>query len=186
MAFVPIASVDRSAFRWLRSAQHPTAFSLLSGDSPVARLAWSRPTGSAAIATSAEGSWTLEHRGFLNPTVVVRAEGQRTPIARLTAHVNHHTIEVAGGSTYRLHRAGMLLPAWKVTSANGEEVLHIEPAAEGRNLVAGAVLPSASETARADLLVLVLLSWYFVVLAWFEDETIRPLEQLQEAAPGYL
>jgi len=173
MAFQPLARVDRTNFRWLRTQERPASFDLLSGDVKVAALDWAAGDRSLATLHSASEEWTLKRGGFLNPHVTVRAQEKMR--ARLSVHLNFHQIDVAGGLYYRLHRAGLLVPAWKVTSASGKELLHVEPAREGRHLSAGAVVVAPDATALDDLMLLAVLSWYFIVLAWFEDEAVEAL-----------
>jgi hypothetical protein len=173
MALAPLSSVDRSALRWLRGQESPVTFSLLSGDSTAVTLEWGPKGGSLAVARSASEEWTLKRGGFLNPHITVRS-GERT-LARLSVHMNHHQIDLPEGRSYRFHRAGILVPAWQVTSPTGKEVLHVEPVREGRHLRAGAVLVAPDAMDLPELLLLVVLSWYFIVLAWFEDEAVETL-----------
>jgi len=173
MVFQPLVQVDRTNFRWLRTQERPASFSLLSGDAKVATLDWAPGDRSLATLRSAAEEWTLKRGGFLNPHITVRsAEKVR---ARLSVHFNYHQVEVAGGRSYRLRRAGMLVPAWKVATGDGQELLHVEPAREGRHLAAGAVVVAPDAAALDDLLLLTVLSWYFIVLAWFEDEAVDAL-----------
>ena len=176
MALTPFSSVDRSTLRWLRTAESPVEFSLFSGESSIATLRWRQRGGSLAAAETSDGAWTLKRGGFLNPHVTVRTEGSETVRARLTAHLNHHELALENGRVYRFRRAGMLVPAWKVTTPQGTEVLHIEPVRQGRKLEAGAVLAAPTALDLPELLLLVVLSWYFIVLAWFEDEALTPFE----------
>lgn len=173
MPLQPLSAVDRTTFRWLRTQERPAAFSLLSGDSVVATLDWSSGERSLATLHSASDEWTLKRGGFLNPHITVRV--QEAVRARLSVHLNHHQIDISGGRSYRFHRAGLLVPAWKVTTGAGQELLHVEPAREGRHLSAGAVVVSAGAADLPDLLMLMVLAWYFIVLAWFEDETVEAL-----------
>jgi hypothetical protein len=176
MPFTAFDSVDRSTLRWLRTEESPLEFTLSAGDSPVARIRWFQAGGSLARAETASGEWTLKRGGFLNPHITVRKPGGGENLARLTVHLSYHAIELADGVTYRFHRAGVLVPAWKVTTDAGREVLHIEPVREGRKLVAGAVLVAPTAVDLPELLLLVVVGWYFIVLAWFEDEALVPLE----------
>ncbi len=186
MDLVPIASVDASALRWLRTADAPLAFELSAGDRPIARLVWSRASGSLATFTTADRATTLKRVGFLHPFVTARAAGAAGDLARVSVHLNYHRIEVVGGSTFRFHRAGLLLPAWQVSTDAGRELLHIEPVRDARKLVGGAVVTSASGLGLPDLTLLLGLAWYVIVLAWFEDEALVPLEgpDLPASAPA--
>jgi hypothetical protein len=62
-----------------------------------------------------------------------------------------------------------------VATPAGQELLHLEPVREGRHLSAGAVVVAPEGAELPDLLLLTAISWYFIVLAWFEDEAIETL-----------
>ena len=177
MAISPLAAVDRTTLRWLRTREHPAAFSLLAGEATVAALEWVDRGGSLALLKSSGGEWSLNRGGFLNPHVTVRSGDSR--VARLSVHFNYHQIDFSGGRSYRFHRAGVLVPAWTVSSSAGSELVHLEPAREGRHLSAGAVLVSPEAVDLPDLMLLVAVSWYFIVLAWFEDEAVATLAPLE-------
>ncbi|MGD0256427.1 MAG: hypothetical protein ABSB90_00900 [Thermoplasmata archaeon] len=183
MNLVPLASVDASALRWLRTAEEPAEYTLSAGDARVAVVRWPAAGGSASSAETAEGRWTLQRRGFLTTHLTLRAEGAPADAARITVHVglhrgeNYHRIEFAGGPRYRFHRAGVQLPAWQVTDDGSVELVHIEPVREGRALQGAAVLVSEAGLAAKELVALLAFTWYFIVLVWFEDETLLPLEQ---------
>lgn len=174
MALAPFSSVDRTALRWLRTDEKPTAFSLLSGDAPVATLAWNRQGGTLATCTTAEGSWTFKRAGFLAPMITARVPKEPRPVARLLAHLRSHDVQIRGAPPYRLQRVSHILPAWRVVSEDDKEVLHIEPVAEHSSLRGGAVVVSSRSDA-AETLLLIALSWYFIVLAWFEDQLVEAL-----------
>jgi hypothetical protein len=179
---IPFPAANSTAFRWLRTREDPLEFDLLAEDRPLATLVWKSGGRSVTTARTADGSWTLKRGGFLNPQVTIRPVGKEQNAARISVHLNYHRIDVTGGPSYRFHRAGVLLPAWQVSTDAGEEVLHIEPVREGRKLVGGAVVTNADAVKRPELPILVVISWYFIVLAWFEDEALVPLEG-QDAAP---
>ncbi len=176
MELSPLASVDASALRWLRTSEVPSAFELSSGDRPVARLTFRRPSGTLASLSTSAGEMTFKRLGFLHPIVTARAASSERDLARVTVHLNYHRIEVSGGPPYRLHRAGLLVPAWKVSTDAGVELLHIEPVREGRKLAGGAVIGSADGSKDPNLALLAGLAWYVIVLVWFEDEALVPLE----------
>ncbi len=170
------ASLDATALRWLRTQEAPIAFQLLSGDTLAADLTWKSHGGTLAVARTASATWTLKRVGFLNPRASLRLEGATSDLARVSIHLNYHRIDIVGAPSYRFHRAGVLLPAWQVTSDSGEQILHIEPVRDGRKLIGGAVVTSARGAKLPELPLLLVLSWYTIVLAWFEDEAFVPLE----------
>ena len=182
MALVELGSVDATTLRWLRTQEHPAAYSLRAGESEVATLTWARPGGSLATARTAGASWTLKRAGFLQPTILVRQEGAAEPVARLSAHLTRHEIAIGQEPAYRLRHVSHLVPAWRLTTARGEEVLHVEPVAERRSLAAGAVVVPPSAVGPSTLL-LVVLTWYFIVLSWFEDEAIEALAPFEGPDP---
>ncbi len=174
MALVPFSSVDRTALRWLRTSEAPAEFTLLSGEAEVAKISWARVGGSLATCRTAEATWTLKRAGFLAPSILVRAAPDAPPVARLWAHLRSHEILVRDGPRYRLRHVSHLLPSWKLATDLGKEVLHVEPVAERGSLRGGAVLASEGRD-RPEALLLVVLTWYFVVLSWLEDELIEAL-----------
>jgi hypothetical protein len=176
MDLAPFASVDPTALRWLRGSGAPLSFELSAGDRPVARLAWARDSGTLATLTTAGGSWTLKRVGFLHPIVTARTAAKPDEVARVFVHLNYHRVELLGGPNYRLHRAGLLVPAWQVTTDDRKEILHVEPVREARKLVGGAVVSAPGASSRPELPLLVGLAWYVIVLSWFEDEALIPLE----------
>lgn len=171
-----MASVDASALRWLRTSKTPVAFELSAGDTPIGRLTWARDAGSLATWTTSDGSTTLKRVGFFHPRVTARRANDPRDIARVSVHLNYHRIELTGGPGYRFHRAGLLVPAWQVTTESGVEVLHVEPVREGRDLAGGAVVAPEAASKRPELALLLALSWYVIVLSWFEDEALVPFE----------
>jgi hypothetical protein len=165
--------VDLSTLRWTRVHGPPHTFQLSAGDTAIARLVWSRPHGSLAIAETADGRWSLKRAGFLHAHLTVRREGSDKDVARLVAAWRDHRIELSGGEAFDLKRASMLVPAWTVLDARtGGELVHIEPVREGRQLEGGIYEVAPAARTLAALPLVLALSWYFVVLAWFEDETV--------------
>jgi hypothetical protein len=196
VALVALASVDLSSLRWLRTQDTPAAFSLLADDQPLAEIAWAKSSGSLARASTADGRWTLKRAGFLLPHLTLWVDGETTETARITLHAdvradlagsaitpgrfgeNYHRIDFVGGARFRFSRTGVQTPAWSVRTDGGVEVAHIEPVREGRKLSSAAVLVTPEGTSHAELGAVLVFTWYFIVLAWFEDEILAPLEHL--------
>lgn len=186
-SFVPLApfpSVDRSALRWIRTAEAPAEFTLSAGDQPLVVLRWSKQAHAPARAETSGGTWYLERGGFLNPHLSLHATESGPSLARVSVHLNYHAIEFVGGAQYRFHRAGLLVPAWQITTTDGKELVHLEPTRETRRLEGAAVLVSPLGAASPDLPSLLVLTWFFIVLAWFEDEAMMPIERLDAPLDG--
>ncbi len=208
VTLVPIASVDRSALRWLRTGENPTAFALSSGDQPIAEIRWAKSTGSLAQTETADARWSLKRVGFLNAHLTLRVDGAPSDWARITVHYDsvarhvgdlYHRIEFVGGARFRFRRAGVQIPAWQVTTddradaaragglattENQVEIAHIEPVREGRKLVGGAVLVSEAGRALSELPAVLAFVWYAIVLAWFEDEILIPFGEMGRDLPA--
>ncbi|MFZ0699637.1 MAG: hypothetical protein WAN74_05565 [Thermoplasmata archaeon] len=172
MEFTPFVSVDRGALRWLRTGPTSPEFQLLSGSALLGSLSWTKAQGSLALARVADREFTIKRVGFLNPHVTARRKGEEKDLARLASHLSHHRIELAGGARYDLKRAGLLVPAWQLLAGDGTELLHVEPVREGRRLDGGTIQVSAAARDLTELPLLLLLTWYFIVLSWREDEAV--------------
>ncbi len=179
----PIATADLDSLRWVRSGTG-RSFQLLSGATPVASLQWERGWGTEAAVDSAAGRWTVRRAGFLSPAVTVVGTDPAKPLASLHAHLHQSTIQLDGGRTYRWSRAGFWVPAWELDDASGAEVVNVEPVREGRHLQGGLLEVGPGGRSNPDLLVLLVVSWYFVVLSWFEDEVGEGSEAILDAVSG--
>lgn len=166
------SGVDVEALRWLRTSPDSNEFKLLAGNTPLAALLWVKPHGSLALADTADAHWSLKRTGFLHLRITVRRKDETKDFARLSSHGSHHRIELAGGAIYDLKRAGLIVPAWKLLSRDGTELLHIEPVREGLRLEGGTIQVGAAARALPGLPLLLVLGWYFIVLAWTEDEAV--------------
>ena len=182
-AFSDLSAIDPSAMRWIRIAPDRNAFELRAGDAIVAELSWPSSAGSLAHVGTSRGTWTLKRGGFLQPHVTVRdAEGRE--VARLQAHLTGGIVEIGGGLRYRLRRAGILVPSWQVFGPTGPALVHLEPVSERRHLEGGLVQVEEGFLRSPDLGLLVVLAWYFIVLAWFEDEAMNATVAAMAAING--
>ncbi|HYA57016.1 MAG TPA: hypothetical protein VEH57_00900 [Thermoplasmata archaeon] len=175
MALSPFSSVDRSTLNWLRTSEGPVTFTLSAGDRPVAVLRCPPAGGGQVTVDTSSGPWSLTRTGFLYPRVGLHAAGASKPMAQLTAHLHRHVLTTEDGASFGFQRAGMLVPAWKLSTSAGDEVAHVEPVATGRRLTAGAVIVPEAQVGLPNLLPLLVLAWYFVTLVWFEDEAVETL-----------
>jgi len=182
-ALAPFASVDPTAMRWIRPAADQHVYELRAGDVLLARLAWDGRAGSLAHASLAGGDCTVKRGGFLQPHVTFRDASGRDQ-ARLTMHLAHGTIVLAGGRTFLFRRAGLLVPAWQISEPSGRLLVHIEPVADRARLQGGIVQVEPNFVSDVALPWIVVMGWYFIHLAWFEDEALRASGSVLAAATG--
>ncbi len=166
------ASEAVTVFRWLALEGPSRRFALSIEERELARLEWERPSGSLAVASSGRETWTLKRLGFLQPSVTVRPRGAPTDLARLQTQGTHHRISLANGQRFEFRRAGLLVPAWELRSMDGRRLVHIEPVRDGRRLIGAGVEVDARFANEPALLLLLVLTFYFLVMAWAEDELI--------------
>ncbi len=170
MELTAFAAADLNSVRWVRSTEDRHEYALKAGDATVALMTWERNIGSLAHVNTVGGAWTLKRSGFLNPHFTARETGQSVELARLTIHSRSHLLEIRGGASYHFRRSGLLVPAWHLTDSQGTKLLEIEPVRQSGRLVGALVAIDAIGRNRPELPLLLAMSWYFVVLAWIEDE----------------
>ena len=170
--FRRVADVDAAALRWTRASDSPRSFELRAGDALIARLSFPHGTGSLAHSTQADGAFTLKRGGFLAPHISIRSDPAGPDLARLSVHHGTGILDIGTRASYRLHRAGLLVPAWQLADSGGRPLADIEPVAEGRHLAGGLATVSTLGRSSPDVLLALVAAWYFIVLAWFEDEAV--------------
>lgn len=168
---VPAVPVDESALRWTQVDGERT-YELRAGDTVLGRLRWPARLGSLADGDFGDRHLSLKRTGFLAPQVVLRDRTAGNELGRLHAHATHSRVEIAGAGTYELRRAGLLVPAWKLTTLARAPVLNIEPVEERGRLAGGLVTVEEPFRAAPELPLLLAVSWYFIVLAWFEEVAV--------------
>jgi hypothetical protein len=177
------SAVDTTAMRWIRPTPTENAYELRAGDALLGRMAWRHGGSSLAHVSLASGEISAKRGGFLQPHVTLR-DGAGKDLGRLTMHLTHGTISMEGSRSFSFRRAGLLVPAWQVSDSAGKVLVHIEPVAERSHLGGGLVQVDPSFAADPALSGLIVLGWYFIHMAWFEDEALRASESILSAATG--
>lgn len=164
-----LADADLGALRWTRSGEGHS-YQLNSGSDSVATLHWAKAYGTLATAESPGARWTLKRTGFRNPVVTVRDTTSGKDLAVLHVHLNHSLLRLPGGTTYQWSRTGFWLPSWHFQDATGTELVNFEPVRVVAHLEGGLIVLSPAGKACPDLLLLLVLGWYFIFQSWVEDE----------------
>jgi hypothetical protein len=177
-----LSDADLDELRWMRAGE-PHLYQLVSGSETVATLHWDRPAETHASAEAEGTHWTIRRSGFLTPMVAVQEAPDGKQLALLHVHLNSGLLQVSGGSTYRWSRTGFWIPAWEFQDPTGRELVDFEPVREGTRLDGGLLEVTATGKADPNLLLLLVLGWYFIVQAWIEDDAIAASRAILDASP---
>ena len=175
-----LAVADLDALRWSRSGE-AHSYQLTAGSDVVATLHWTKSVGTLATAEAEGTHWTLKRSGFLAPMVSVRDAANGKDLAVLHVHLNNSLLQLSGGATYRWTRTGFWIPAWEFQDPTGAELVNFEPVREEGRLQGGLMEVAASARASPDLLLLLVLGWYFIVQSWIEDEAVAASRAILDA-----
>lgn len=168
----PFSSVDLTATRWVRDPGARHQFTLLSGETALAQLAFAGAVGSLAHAATSKGRWTLKRGGFLHPHITVRTDSGED-LARFEVHLHGGTWSAPGTPTYTFRRSGLMVPAWQYFGPDGRPVIHFEPVIERGRIAGGLVQVDPAVSMGDEVPLLIIAGWYYIVLAAFEDEALQ-------------
>lgn len=171
-ALKPLAPAASADLRWIRT-QEPQGccYHLQAGGDRVARLCFRDPLDWSATGESASGSWLFVEEGLLRPYVVVRSLSDDRTVAACRSGLLGRSgrLELADGR-YFCWRRGRFR-AWEccVENAQGAALMAVEAECQrswlsGPRLMGGRVRITPGAVALPELMLLVLLSWYLLVL----------------------
>lgn len=179
----PLSATEMEGLRWTKGPE-AHSYHLSSGKDPIATLRWERPVESLAAAEAAGVKWTLRRHGFVRPIVAVHDADSGKPVAELHVHVSQSLVQLSSGTVYRWARTGFWIPAWEFQTAEGKELASFEPVREEARLAGGLVSVAAEGRSDPNLLLLLVLGWYFIVQAWTEDEAVAASRTILDAVSG--
>jgi hypothetical protein len=178
-----LSDADLDNLRWTRTAA-PHTYELKSGTDTVAAVHWESPVETHAAAEAEGTKWILKRRGFVAPVVTVQDAASAKDLAQLHLHLSNSLLQVVGGPTYRWTRTGFWIPAWEFQSAGGKELVDIEPVREEARLEGGLVEVSPEGHSDPNLLLLLVIGWYFIVQSWIEDDAVTASRAILDATSG--
>jgi hypothetical protein len=178
-----LSDADLDALRWTRTGE-PHSYALNSGTDTIATLHWERALETHATAEAEGTQWTLKRRGFVAPVVSVSDAGTGKDVALLHIHLNQSLLQVTGGTSYRWVRTGFWIPAWEFQDTGGKELVDFEPVRQETRLEGGLVEVSAEGRPDPNLLLLLVLGWYFIVQSWIEDDAVTASRKVMDAFSG--
>jgi hypothetical protein len=153
-----------SSLEWKQPGAFSRSYELRAGDSLLATLHFVKMLGSLAEATIQGSQWTFKRSGFLSPKVTARVAGSEADIALYEPNWSSTKglFRLAGGEVLDFRAANFWGSEWSLSSSRGDMLLRYHT--KGM-LHAGAELevsPAARE--RPDLALMLLLTWYVLVL----------------------
>jgi len=176
-----LSTADMDGLRWTRSGE-ANSYTLKSGSDPIATLRWEKPAETVATAEGVGVKWTLKRSGFVAPLVTVHDTEGNKDLAVLHIHLRSCLLQLPGGVAYRWVRTGFWIPAWEFQDSTGTELVDFEPVRAEARLEGGLVSVSPAGRSNPNLLLLLVLGWYFIVQSWVEDEAVAASHAVLGAA----
>jgi hypothetical protein len=176
-----LSAADMDGLRWTRTGE-THSYELKSGGDLMATLHWEKPAETIATAEGLGVKWTFRRSGFMAPLVNVQDSESGKELAILHIHLRSSLLHLPGGATYRWVRTGFWIPAWEFQNAAGTELVDFEPVREEARLQGGLVGVSPEGRTDPNLLLLLVLGWYFIVQSWVEDEAVAASHAVLDAA----
>jgi hypothetical protein len=151
-------TIRETAARTLTWTLAKDIYELRSGVDVVATLR--RQMGSRFLGETAEGRWTFKRTGFLRPKVTARVENDSTDLATLSFSGSGGRLDFPDGRSY-LWTASRA--EWMLKNPDGELLVQMKSAGTAGKL-SGEVVIAPAALALHELSLLLLLSWYVLVL----------------------
>lgn len=156
--------------QWRQPSALSRKFELVSGESCLGTLQFVKALGTLAKGNAGGGPWTFKRTGFLNPVVTARVEGSQTDIATFQAKWTARSgiLVLGGGEALTMKALNFWGSEWGIEDGAGQLLLRIHE----RGMVHFSAKYEVSEAGkrRADMGLLLCLSWYVLVLMC-EDST---------------
>ncbi len=158
------ADITSSELVWNQPKHFRMEYELKDGDEVVATLAWEKPTGSLAHATTADGEWTFKRGGFLRPHVNVRIHGNSDDMAEMEINLSGAgTLRFTEGAIYRWLSTSFWTGAWEFVTDDKTPLIRFRsPQMFGQAKGTMVLEEDASENTRTPLLAC--LGWYLLIL----------------------
>lgn len=148
---------------WTQPSARHRRYELRAGDETVATLDWQKSAGSLALATTADGAWTLKRDGFWHPRVTARPAGTETEVARFEAGwTGGGTLRLEGGETFAWKPGGFWQTRWGWHDAAGSVLVGFR---QRTSMLKTEGVVEIEAAAPAPLALLLCLGWYLVVLS---------------------
>ncbi len=145
---------------------HPLSrfFELLAAEDMVGQLEFSTAFGSRAAAATAETQWVFRRGGFFLPVATAHAAGEQPELANYRPGYfgNKGKLTLRGGEELLLSSSGVFNTHWRLTTPGGRLLAGFQP--KGIIRQGCRVSMPLGGSGRPDLLLLVMFSWYLVVL----------------------
>jgi hypothetical protein len=153
-----------NALEWKQPSAFVRRYELLSGDSQLAVVSFSKSLGSLAEAQTAGEAWTFKRRGMLSTTVGARIAGTEQDVAvyRPNFTGTRGTIRIKGGEALELRSTGFWASEWVVRTEEQEVLLRFHNHGLMRSGAHVEVMEAANR--RDDLGLLLTFAWYLLLL----------------------
>lgn len=149
---------------WRQPAVFDRSFELCSGDLVALTLRFVKMFGSLAEGETEGSRFTFKRSGFFSPRASARVAGTETDIAVFEPNWggSKGLIRLAGGELLEFKSVSLFGSEWALRTPQGEELLRYS--AKGILRQGATVQTSPAMRRRQDLALLLLFTWYVLVL----------------------
>jgi hypothetical protein len=161
---VPLDPRQLNALEWKQPSAFVRRYELLSGDSQLALVSFSKSLGSLAEAHTANEAWTFKRRGMLSTIVGARLLGTEQDVAvyRPNFSGTRGTIRIKGGEPLELRSTGFWSSEWIVRTEEQDVLLRFHNHGLMRSGAHVEVMEAAKR--RADIGLVLTFAWYLLLL----------------------
>lgn len=167
---MPLDPQQLDNLEWRQPAVFERYFELRSGGVLAGTLRFVKMFGSLAEGEAAGMRFTFKRSGFFSPRASARVAGTETDIAVFEPNWggSRGLIRLAGGELLEFRAVSFFGSEWALRTPQNEELLRYSAKGILRQGASVQVAPAMRQ--RQDLALLLLLTWYILVL-YMEDES---------------
>jgi hypothetical protein len=160
-----IREMEAQELIWIQPRKHKRDFELRAGEEILATLRWDKQRRQIAAGEAADGRWTFRRPGFLHQHVEARLSEVDLEVARFQPLLRGGgTLEFPDGRRFGLRPTSFWNAEWAWTTATNDILLRVKRTARS-TLEKGVIELLPGTSGIPELALLILLSWYLIILA---------------------
>jgi len=164
---ISVRKIKTNQLDWTQKKRLRKLFELTADGEIVGTLAWKKSFGSLAVGECDKVKYSFKRGGFLKPFVTVRKVDLDYELATIQMSFgNSGIMNFNDGKIFKFQKLSFWKPEWGFIDENDRLVCTITHKARLRST--GIVMLEGSAKPLQQLPVLLLASWYIIILTWEE------------------